>query len=227
MGKVPPVLALLLVTSALLAVPAFATETINLRSGGGYALFTVDPAWQFTAGPPTAPLSASPFTAADFSSVFSGPNAVVVPPYGSFWLPSLTCDPNAQWISTSTTSGPNSALFGQVFGVHTCCIGKATLTFCWAADDYLGDPAGGGPNPSGVYLNGNPLAISGGNYATENTVTLDVTNLMHCGQNELHVYDRDGAATVSGALFSAFFAIDECALPTKPSTWGGLKATYR
>ena len=227
MRRVPPVLAVLIVTSSLFSAPAHATETIVLRSGGGYAFGANDPAWQYSAGPPTLPLSALPFTAADFNLALAGPPSVVVPPYGGFWLPSLQCDPVAQWISTTSNAGPNSALFGQIFGVKTCCVSHATLTFCWAADDYLGDPAGGGPNPSGVYLNGNPLPISGGNYATENSVTVDVTGLLHCGANQLHVYDRDGAATVSGTMFSAFLSIEECPVPTKPETWGGLKATYR
>ncbi|HET6462834.1 MAG TPA: hypothetical protein VFH33_03455, partial [Candidatus Krumholzibacteria bacterium] len=80
------VLVLVLAICAAFAVPALATETINMRSGGGYAFGAIDPAWQYTLGPVSAPQQATPFTAADFNAVFSGPNAVVVAPYGSFWL---------------------------------------------------------------------------------------------------------------------------------------------
>jgi hypothetical protein len=118
-------------------------------------------------------------------------------------------------------------LFARDFDVHTCCITKATLTFCWVADDYLGDNAAGGANPSGVYLNQVPLPIDGGNYAVENGVAIDVTGLVHCGRNEFHVYDRDGAAVVSGTMFSATLDITECPLKSQSSTWGGIKALYR
>ena len=202
-------------------------ETITMRSGGGYAICATDPAWTYLAGPATLPLSAAPFTAADFAAALSGPPATVVAPYGSFWLASLQCDSLAQWISVDCPRGPASTLFGQRFGVHTCCIAKATLTFCWAADDYLGDNAAGGANPSGVYLNQVALPIDGGNYATEYSVTVDVTALVHCGANELHVYDRDGAAVVSGTMFSATLEIVECPLKTEQSTWGSIKALYR
>ncbi len=207
-------------------VPAFA-ETIVLDSGAGVALLSPDPNWNYLAGPPVTPLSASPFTAADFLAALTGPSAVVVPPYGGAWLPSLQCDPLAQWISVDAHSGPASTLFGRRFDVKTCCIVRATLTFCWAADDYLGDNAAGGPNPSGVYLNQAPLPIDGGNYATEFSVTVDVTSLVHCGANELHVYDRDGAAVVSGAMFSATLEITGCPLSTESATWSKIKALYR
>jgi len=220
------VLALVLSLSTGLVVPAF-SETIVLRSGGGIALLSPDPNWTYLAGSPVIPLSAVPFTAADFAAALSGPSAIVVPPYGSAWLPSLVCDPLAQWISVSTSWGPASTLFARDFDVTTCCIVKATLTFCWAADDYLGDAAAGGANPSGVYLNQAPLPIDGGNYATEFSSTVDVTSLVHCGLNELHVYDRDGAAVVSGAMFNATLEITGCPLATERATWSKIKALYR
>jgi hypothetical protein len=219
----------LLLTFAIATVFAASASSvvITMRSGGGYAACANDPAWTYLAGPPVTPLSALPFTAADFAAALSGPPSVVVPPYGSFWLPALQCDPQAQWISVDCNRGPASTLFAQAFRVDPCCITRATLTFCWASDDYLGDPPGGGPNPDGVYLNQIPLPINGGSYATESSVTLDVTHLVHCGNNTIHVYDRDGAAVVSGAMFSVTLDILECPVKTAPSTWGSIKALYR
>jgi len=223
------VLVLLLAICAAFAVPALATETIDMRSGGGYAIGATDPAWQYTLGPVSAPQQATPFTAADFNAVFSGPNAVVVAPYGSFWLSGLLCDGLSQWISVDANRGPASALFGQIFTVHTCCIQKATLSFCWASDDNIGDQVFGGPNPQGLYLNGTPLSFNGGSYATENGGSVDVTTLLHCSKNnQIHVYNRDAAAVVSGAMFSIHIEIEECGpLPTEPSTWGAVKSMYR
>ncbi|HKW13635.1 MAG TPA: hypothetical protein VJS69_04030 [Candidatus Krumholzibacteria bacterium] len=219
-------LLLAVVMAAMTVVSAF-SETINMRSGGGYAYGQNDPAWTYLAGSPGAALSASPFTAADFAAAYSGPLSVVVPPYGSFWLSSLACDPLAQWISVDASAGPATALYCQAFNVHSCCIAKATLTFCWASDDNIGDQLYGGPNPMGVYLNGVALPITGGSYATENTATVDVTSLLHCSQNQIFVYNRDAAYVVTGVMFSIHIDIAECPLKTEPSTWGKVKALYR
>lgn len=216
--RVSSVLAIVLAISAVLAAPSF-SEVIIASSEL--------PGWTYLAGPPVTPLSAAPFTAADFAAALSGPPAVIVPPYGSFWLASLACNPKAKWISVDAARGPASTLFGRYFDVTTCCIHQAVLNFCWAADDYLGDNLAGGANPSGVYLNGVALPIDGGSYATESGVLLDVTGLVHCGLNELHVYDRDGAAVVSGTMFSAIIEITECPLKTESSTWGKIKSLYQ
>ena len=217
-------LAVALATS--MAAAAF-SETIYMRSGGGYAYGQNDPAWSYLAGPAGAALSASPFTAADFSAALSGPQSVVVPPYGTFWLPGLICDPLAQWISVDAASGPATALYGQAFNVQTCCIAKATLNFCWASDDNIGDQLFGGANPMGVYLNGVALPITGGSYATENTASIDVTGLIHCSRNEIHVYNRDAAFVVTGVMFGVTIDIVSCPVETEHSTWGSIKALYR
>jgi len=56
-------------------------------------------------------------------------------------------------------------------------------------------------NPAGVYLNQVPIpAINGGSYATMSTVSgIDVTGILHCGTNTLHIYNRDLACAVSGS----------------------------
>ncbi len=221
-----PVFLLVIAIAAAMAVPAL-SETINMRSGGGYAYGQNDPAWTYLAGPAGVALSASPFTAADFAGALSGPMSVVVPPYGAFWLASLSCDPLAQWISVDAAAGPATALYGQSFGVQTCCITKATLNFCWASDDNIGDQLYGGANPMGVYLNGVALPFTGGSYATESTGSVDVAGLIHCGRNEIHVYNRDAAYVVTGAMFSVNIEIVGCPVRTEQSTWGSIKALYR
>jgi hypothetical protein len=219
---------LLLVTAiaAAMAAPVL-SETINMRSGGGYAYGQNDPAWTYLIGPAGAALSAAPFTAADFTAALSGPQSVVVPPYGSFWLASLLCDSQAQWISVDAAAGPATALYGQTFGVQTCCIAQAILKFCWASDDNIGDQLYGGANPMGVYLNGVALPITGGSYATEDGASIDVTGIIHCGQNEIHVYNRDAAFVVTGVMFSVNIDILSCPVSTEQSTWGSIKALYR
>ena len=219
-------LLLTVVLAAAAFAPAF-SETINLRSGGGYAFGQNDPAWTYLSGSPGAALSGSPFTAADFAAALSGPQSVVVPPYGGAWLSSLACDAQAQWISVDANAGPATALYGHSFNVETCCITKATLSFCWASDDNIGDQLFGGGNPMGVYLNGVALPFTGGSYATENSGSVDVTSLLHCARNEIFVYNRDAAYVVTGAMFSIQIDIIGCPVKTESSTWGSIKAFYR
>ena len=225
-NRAASLLVLIVASAVILAAPA-RSETITLRSGGGFAFGQNDPAWTYLIGPVAAPLSAVPFTPADFTAALTGPQSVVVPPYGSFWLSGLLCDAQSQWISTDANRGPATALYGHTFNVQTCCVGKATLSFCWSSDDNIGDQLYGGGNPMGVYLNETPLAITGGSYATESFATVDVTNLVHCGANEIHVYNRDAAAVVTGVMFSVTLDIAECTTKTTPSTWGRLKTLYR
>jgi hypothetical protein len=54
-----------------------------------------------------------------------------------------------------------------------------------------------------------------------------VTGLVHCGLNEIHVYNRDAAYVVTGVMFSVTLDIAECPLKTQQSTWGAVKKMYR
>jgi hypothetical protein len=168
----------------------------------------------------------SAFTAAEFAAADAGPPAVVLSYIHPAWAPSLACDPLARWVGVAPGADPISTLFAIDFELpDRCCYDSATLDFCWMADDGLGD----GVNPAGVYLNGTPLAaITGGNFAAPTTVTgIDILPLVHCGTNTLYVYDRDVACAVSGAIWSAQLKLEECTTPARPSSWGGVKATYR
>src|SRR4030095_2891655 len=119
---------------------------------------------------------AAPFTAADFATADAGPPALVVPGNGA-WGASLACDPGASWISTGPNWPSRSTLYSVPFIVDVpqpCCLQNARLNLCWMADDTVGDIAPfGGPNPIGVFINGLPTTITGGNYATQ---TIDVAD---------------------------------------------------
>ncbi len=203
-------------------------ETIVLRSGNA-PVGNTDPFITMLVGSGATPLAAQPFTPTEFDMACSGPSAVVCQPHPA-WASQLPCDPEAKWIGIDAVATPSSALYCYNFDVETCCIERATLSFCWVTDDVLGDLAGSGPNPDGVYLNGTALSpsIFGGNYATETVMSgLDVTDLLHCGTNSLQVYNRDLGFAVSGVMFSTTIDIIECATPTESSTWGAVKSLFR
>lgn len=208
---------------------AQASEVIVLRSGNATP-GNPDPAIRMLVGAGGAPLSLVPFTSAEFDAACAGPNAIVTTGFSS-WLPQLACDPDAQWIGIDAFNTPASALYCYEFEVETCCIEYAALSFCWATDDALGDPAAwGGGNPDGVYLNGVAVSpsIFGGSYAAETIApTTDVTGLLQCGTNRLQIYNRDAGFVVSGVLFSATLDIRECTVPVDASSWGAIKSLYR
>jgi hypothetical protein len=200
--------------------------TIVLRSGNApvgqpdpLIRYLVEPSGSCGVGFPAA------FTAADFAAARTGPNANVVNPY-PVWGASLACDPQARWIAPDPNLAPRSALFAYDFLVaDPCCYDKVTLDLCWIVDDWLGDLDSG--INTGVYLNGVPLPITGGNHSTDTHAIVDVTSIVHCGPNTLYIYNRDAGCVVSGLIFSATLDLRECLTPTSPGTWGKVKAQYR
>jgi hypothetical protein len=141
-----------------MAGQALAVETITLRSGqvGGLpgVATQLDDIVTFGATVTTGPLSASPFTAADFNGS-SANTAVVINPY-FVWTPSLTFDPQARWIGTGLYNqpglppdlgAPSSALYRVPFTVTTATITSASLSIAWACDDALGDQLWGRGQP--------------------------------------------------------------------------------
>jgi len=221
----------LLSTLALAGASNSGATTIQLRSGN-VAPTNPEPAITVLVEPST--LCATPFatlfTAADFAAADAGPPAWSVPAHPA-WGQSLWCDPLAGWISTAPGWPSRSALYSVPFNVPVpdpCCLESATLDFCWMADDILGDPAAaGGPNVLGVYLDGVPMPIAGGNYSVGTRVIVDIKNYLHCGQNHLYIYNRDLGCAVAGINFSAQVNYKECFTPAKASTWGAVRALYR
>ena len=196
------------------------TEVIALHSGNGTVGFP-DAVIRCIDGPGGLPLS-GPFTALDFSAAFNGPAAHVVSNFA--WAPSIAADPQAQWVSSTFTpftgnpGAPRSALFAQPFTVATCTgdIKRASLVIRYHADDGLGDPVGGGPDPMGIYLNGQPVPGTQGDISTwpgTNLKTISVSNVapfLQSGGNVLYVYARDRLNAISGAMWSATITISPC-----------------
>src|SRR5262245_33092073 len=208
---------------AAFALPASAL-TVNLRSGNAPQgspdpmITRLDLAPSCSQGYPT------PFTAAEFAAASSGPPAFVLSFVHPAWGQTLTCDPQAKWIGIHPAATPMSALYAINFDLgDPCCYSKVFLNFCWMSDDILGDAI----NPAGVYINGQPTSISGGNYAAPTGANADITNLVHCGVNTLYIYNRDLACAVSGINFTATIDALECVTPSKPSSWGRIKSIYR
>jgi hypothetical protein len=221
--SVPRTAVLVAFALAAFALPASALN-VTLRSGQAPAgnpdpnVTRFDLASICGAGYPT------PFTAADFAAASSGPPAFVLSFVHGAWGQSLQCDPQAKWIGINPQANPMSALYAIDFDLgDPCCYEAVFLNFCWMSDDILGDPI----NPAGVYINGQPTTIAGGNYATPTSMSADITNLVHCGRNTLYIHNRDLACAVSGIIFSADIKAIECVTPTAPSSWGRIKSIYR
>jgi hypothetical protein len=203
-------------------------EVIFLRSGNG-PIGGPDTQINMLVGTGATPLSASLFTPADFAAACNGRPAIVINPHPA-WLQQLPCDLAAQWIGTDPVGTPASALYCHTFNVQTCCIQSALLKFCWAGDDALGDGIYGGPNLDGVYINGTPVvpSINTGSYAAPTSVGgVDVTALLHCGSNQLQIYNRDAALVVSGVIYQAVLDITECSVPGEGATFGTVKSLYK
>lgn len=159
---------------------------------------------------------ANAFTAADFVAAQSGPSAftmaALVVGNQQVYIPSLFAPyPQAQWVNiVPNPLVPQTMLYAMPFQVTTANITSASLSVKWAVDDLLGDPAGFGPNPVGVYLNGQPVpsAISGGDKFLLTTMSdPNVGPLLQTGQNWLYIYQRDNGGGASGVMFGATITI--------------------
>jgi hypothetical protein len=167
----------------------------------------------------------APFTPADFAAASAGPPAFVLTFVHGAWGQTLPCNPQSKWIGNDPSATPGSTLYAIDFQApDPCCFTSANLGMCWMADDLLGDAV----NPAGVYLNGNPLPITGGNYATQTIASgIDILPYLRCGTNTIYIYNRDLACAVSGINFYIGISAEECTTPAGNATWGGVKAIYR
>ena len=213
----------------LLMSPAAFAATVTLRSGN-VPPGNLEPAIRYLAEPSgvcATPFPA-PFTPADFAAADAGLQAWSVIGHGAWGT--LTCDPAANWISTSPALPSRSALYSVPFTIDIfdpCCIGSAKLDLCWMADDTTGDLGWGGPNPAGLYINGIPVTFPPANYATPTQAVVDILPYVRCGPNHLYIYNRDLGCAVSGINFSATITYTECVTPANGSTWGQVRALYR
>jgi hypothetical protein len=101
-------------------------------------------------------------------------------------------------------------LYATPFQLTTTNITTANLSMKWAVDDFLGDPASSGPNPVGVYLNGQPVpsAITGGSFGFISTASdPNIGPLLQTGQNWIYFYQRDFSGGASGLLFGVTITV--------------------
>lgn len=165
-------------------------------------------------------ISATPFSPAWFADARNGVPATVTTRNPAWLDPSSSFPiaPQSRWISHVSDSRGigGSAFYAIPFTIDAACINRAVLDVFWAVDDSLGDPLGhpfGDANPSGVYVNGDPLPISGGTFSSPFQSTgVPVTNLVP-GQNWLYIYARDSGTSASGLLFNARVRVWCCPEP--------------
>ena len=183
---------------------------------------------------------ANAFTAADFAAAQAGPSAFTKAPLtiGNFpvYAPSLFAPyPLAQWVNyVPDLLGARTMLYAMPFQLTTANISSATLSVKWSVDDALGDPVSDGPNPVGVYLNGQPVpaGISGGTFAPASLSTASDPNvgpLLQTGQNWIYFYQRDINAGSSGLMFGATITVvpEPATLSAMLLAAGGLLAAGR
>lgn len=205
------------------AAASASAETIVVRSGqvGGVpgAVGQFDDIVRYLpTNPPGGAVSASPFTAADFSGAQTGPAAQVIAPYTPFWTAGIS-DTQARWINFRTDAAgygaPGSALYAIPFTVTTANIASATIQIELAVDDALGDWFVSGPNPDGMYVNGvSTGATTAYNYASPTISSiLNITTSVNTGLNWLYLYQRDLGVLVSGVIFSATIEVTAVPLP--------------
>lgn len=225
--------ALALLVQATTAVAAVTTIRTGQVAGVPGSCNGNDDTFRFVAPNPNCgqPILPSPFTAADFSAACAGPQAVVIQPF-SAWTPSLDCDADARWISTSSLPGscfgaPVSALYCAQFDAN--CTVADSVRICWAVDDFLGDPASfPGPNPDGIYINGTSLGAAFSGPGSNPTYTAVATNVpLINGFNSLAVYQRDAGCGLGGLILSAKIYTHCGSVGVETMKWGLMKSMYR
>jgi hypothetical protein len=204
------------------AAPALSIEVIDFRSGNGL-VGQPDAQITFLGTGGCCGAEFGAFTPLHFAIAAGGSPALVIGQAHPAWTPTLTCDPEAQWVGTNPTGAPETALYAQGFNVTTGCIHRVTVDICWMADDRLG---GVQANPEGIYVNGTALTgTSGGNFTFDTTVgPIDITSLVNTGPNYIYFYNVDIGAAVSGVNYSVHVVVEECPTPTQSSTWSGIKS---
>lgn len=198
-------IALLTLAFAAAGPSAQTRDCVTIRSGP-YQDITA------TAGGPGAPLPA--FVPASFAAAAASTLQLSqVFPVPAWWLPSLTVDPQAKWMGITALGLGQSFLLSHPFVLDGCVFANASITIDIAAASQAGDLGAGGPNPIGVYLNGNALAgFSGGGSAFASTWTAsNIGSFLLPGCNTLEIYVRNLDYNHSGVIYSANLCWDhEC-----------------
>lgn len=197
---------------------ARADEVIVVRTGQvvGVPGTCPSPDDVFTYNPDFPPACSVPmrgvaFTEADFAGARTGPHAKVIAPFLPYWIAQLSVDAEARWISwdrNPTCNGEvGSILYAVPFVVQTAGATVGDVSVCWAADDAIGDPAGG-PNTAGVFVNELPLSPSFSGGGLDRTTCATQANVpLAPGLNYLYAYQRDLACTASGLILRATITV--------------------
>ena len=205
----------------MLSSAAGFAATVTVRSGNG-TIGGRDASITFLQGPADTDF-ASPFTQTDFTNAQNGPAAFILSPWAG-WVPSLSADPSAKWIgssSISSSSQGNTALYAISFTIPNA-FSSATLTLNFAVDDNLGKFG------EGLYLNGNPLSLlwsancnavvgTANQYGQEDSATCTgIGSLLQIGTNWLY-FDDENLAAEAGIIFSATFTTTDVLTSPQPS----------
>jgi len=195
---------LVILVALALSTHSALAETIVLKSGNG-TLKQEDSLITFYSGSPGVPLPA--LGTAEFDAAEAGSLAWICGQAAGSWVASLPCEPQAQWIGINSSGSPATALYAMKFTIQSSPIKSATLDFCWAADDRLGDVAS---HPEGVFINRSPIPqITGGDYLAESLAgPIDITSLVQPGSNTIFIYNQDCAFVVSGVMFQAAITVE-------------------
>jgi hypothetical protein len=227
-------IALVILAAAAVAAPSQAVEVIQIRSGqsGGVpgTCGQSDDTFHMLVGTCGTALSAAAF-GPEFGLAQAGPFAKVIDPLTPIWVGGLQCDAKARWVSAAPVfcgfpqgGTDQSILYAHQFTVQTAGNPTCHLEVCWAVDDGLGDQWGPPYNPQGVYVNGTPVAISGGAYTPETVASQNVA--LQTGTNWIYFYQRDAGCAVAGLIVSATITCGGT-VDTAPASWENVKTLYR
>lgn len=169
-----------------------------------------DPNVRCLVGPQAGPFG-GPFTATDFQSARSGPNAVVLTSIAGGWPTTLPSDPTPRWINSPANSTALYAIDFTPTGTWT----SARFAIEFVADDYLGVPGSATTTAvDGIYVNGVAVPYSAGigNYYQATVYeTLDIAPHLVAGTNTLYLYLNNTGGR-AGLLFRAELATDRAAV---------------
>jgi hypothetical protein len=187
------------------ALRAQGRDCVTIRSGPYQDISAV-------VGGPGAPLPA--FTPASFAAAAASTTMLKpIFPLPGGWVPALTGDPLARWMGLAPQPPGNSFLLSHPFVIDGCAFANASITIEIAVASQCGDLGSFGPNPIGVYLNGNALTgFAGGLAAASTTWTATgIGTFLLPGCNRLEIYVRNTDYAHAGVMYSANLCWDaEC-----------------
>lgn len=205
----PPSLATLAALAAVFSpaatgLRAQARDCVTIRSGPYQDISA-------SVGGPGAPLPL--FVPASFAAAAASTTMlteITTVPTG--WLPALGSDPLAKWMGLAPAQPPgNSFLLSHPFVIDGCTFANASITIELAVANQCGDLGAFGPNPIGVYLNGNALTGFSGGVATGPTpwTATGIGGFLLPGCNRLEIYVRNTDYAHAGVMYSANLCWDE------------------